>query len=130
MVLRMKDDVMYDVIIAGYGPVGATLANLLVQQGLRVAVLDREGGVYHLARAGHFDAEVMRVFQSIGVADRVEKESGITLGMRFLDADGALLMEWKRGGGKGPLGWVSDYMFHQPTLERTLRAKLGQSEQA
>jgi 3-(3-hydroxy-phenyl)propionate hydroxylase len=121
---------MYDVVIVGYGPVGATLANLLVQQGLRVAVLEREGGVYHLARAGHLDAEVMRVFQSIGIAETIERESGITLGMRFLDADGALLMEWKRGGGKGPLGWVSDYMFHQPTLEKTLRAKLAESPDA
>ena len=33
-------------------------------------------------------------------------------------------MEWRRGGDKGPFGWVSDYMFHQPDLERTLRAKL------
>ena len=121
---------LYDVVIVGYGPVGATLANLLVQQGLSVAILERESGVYHLARAGHFDAEVMRVFQSIGVADEVEAQSGITLGMRWLDADGALLMEWRRGGDKGPFGWVSDYMFHQPDLERTLRAKLSSSTRA
>lgn len=121
---------LYDVVIAGYGPVGATLANLLVQQGLSVAILDREAGVYHLARAGHFDAEVMRVFQSIGVADEVESQAGVTLGMRWLDADGALLMEWKRGGERGPYGWVSDYMFHQPDLERTLRARLAASTRA
>ncbi len=119
----------YDVVIVGFGPVGATLANLLTQQGLTVAILEREAGVYHLARAGHFDAEVMRVFQSIGVAAEVEAQSGITFGMRWLDADGALLMEWRRGGEKGPFGWVSDYMFHQPDLERTLRAKLNTSTQ-
>lgn len=118
---------VYDVVIVGYGPVGATLANLLVQQGLSVAILDREASVYHLARAGHLDAEVMRVFQGIGVAEEIEARSGITLGMRFLDADGAPLMEWKRGGEKGPYGWVSDYMFFQPNLERTLRAKLATS---
>ncbi len=122
-----KQSDLYDVVIVGYGPVGATLANLLVQQGLSVAILEREGGVYHLARAGHFDAEIMRVFQSIGVAEEVEADSGITTGMRWLDADGALLMEWRRGGDKGPYGWVSDYMFHQPDLERTLRARLGSS---
>ncbi|MGC2964523.1 3-(3-hydroxy-phenyl)propionate hydroxylase [Paraburkholderia sp. GV068] len=122
-----KDD-LYDVVLIGYGPVGATLANLLAAYGLSVAVVEREAGVYHLARAGHFDAEVMRVLQGIGVADEVESQSGITLGMRFLDADGALLMEWKRGGEKGPHGWVSDYMFHQPDLERTLRKKLASAE--
>lgn len=117
---------MYDVIIAGYGPVGATLGNMLGQRGLRVAILEREAGVYHLARAGHMDAEVMRVFQGIGVADTLEPKTGITRGMRFLDADGTLLMEWKRGGDKGPLGWVSDYMFHQPTLEGILRDQLAE----
>lgn len=125
--MSQQDTILYDVVIVGFGPVGATLANLLVQQGLSVAIVEREAGVYHLARAGHFDAEVMRVFQSIGVADEVEAQSGITLGMRFLDADGAVLMEWKRGGEKGALGWVSDYMFHQPNLERTLRNKLARS---
>lgn len=119
---------LYDVVIVGYGPVGATLANLLAAYGLSVAIVEREAGVYHLARAGHLDAEVMRVLQSIGVANEVESESGITLGMRFLDADGALLMEWKRGGEKGSYGWVSDYMFHQPNLERTLRNKLASAQ--
>lgn len=122
-----KQSDLYDVVIVGYGPVGATLANLLVQHGLSVAILEREAGVYHLARAGHFDAEIMRVFQSIGVAEEVEADSGITTGMRWLDADGAPLMEWRRGGDKGPYGWVSDYMFHQPDLERTLRARLADS---
>lgn len=117
---------MYDVIIAGFGPVGATLGLMLGERGLKVAILEREAGVYHLARAGHFDAEIMRVFQGIGIADTLEPRTGVTNGMRFVDADGALLMEWKRGGAKGPLGWVSDYMFHQPTLERILRDKLAQ----
>ncbi len=114
----------FDVAIVGYGPVGATLANLLVQQGLRVAVLEREGDVYHLSRAGHLDAEVMRVLQSIGIADEFEPDTGQTTGMRFVDADGKLLMEWKRGGERGPNGWVSDYMFYQPTLEGHMRKRL------
>ncbi len=124
------DSSLYDVVIVGYGPVGATLANLLVQQGLSVAIIEREASLYHLARAGHFDAEIMRVLQSIGVADAMEPQCGITTGMRFVDADGRLLMEWKRGGAKGPSGWVSDYMFHQPDLERLLRAKLAGSPRA
>ena len=60
---------MHDVAIVGYGPVGATLANLLGQAGLSVLVLEREPGVYHQPRAGHCDGEVMRVFQGIGLAD-------------------------------------------------------------
>ncbi|MBI2727530.1 MAG: bifunctional 3-(3-hydroxy-phenyl)propionate/3-hydroxycinnamic acid hydroxylase [Polaromonas sp.] len=115
----------FDVAIVGYGPVGATLANLLVQQGLRVAVLEREGDVYHLARAGHLDAEVMRVLQSIDIADAFEPDTGQTKAMRFVNGDGKLLMEWKRGGERGPNGWVSDYMFYQPTLEGHMRKRLA-----
>lgn len=121
---------VFDVIVLGYGPVGASLANLLVQQGMRVAVLEREASVYHLARAGHFDAEVMRIFQSIGIAEKLEPTTGISLASRFVDADGALLMESKRSTEKGPLGWVSDYMFFQPTLEAYLRTELEESEAA
>ena len=120
----MHSDAIRDVAIVGYGPVGATLANLLDRLGLSVTIVEREAGVYHLARAGHFDAEVMRVFQSVGLADAIEPDTGVSTGMRFVDACGATLMEWKRGGAPGPQGWVSDYMFHQPTLERRLRAGL------
>lgn len=118
---------IFDVVVLGCGPVGATLANLLVQQGLRVAVLERESSVYHLARAGHFDAEAMRVFQSLGIAEKVEETTGITVASRFVDADGALLMESRRQLEKGLLGWVSDYMFFQPTLELMLRQRLGET---
>ncbi|MDT4839146.1 3-(3-hydroxy-phenyl)propionate/3-hydroxycinnamic acid hydroxylase [compost metagenome] len=113
-----------DVAIVGFGPVGSTLANLLVQQGVKVAVLERESDVYHLARAGHLDAEVMRVLQSIGIADDFEPHTGQTKGMRFVDVDGNVLMEWKRGGERGANGWVSDYMFYQPTLETLLRDRV------
>jgi 3-(3-hydroxy-phenyl)propionate hydroxylase len=122
-----QDSEPFDVVVVGYGPVGATLANLLVQQGLSVAVVERDSGIYPLARAGHFDAEIMRVFQGIGVAAEVERATDVTHAMRFVDADGALLMEWRRGGAKGPLGWVSDYMFYQPVVERCLREQLVRS---
>ncbi len=57
-----------DVAIVGLGPTGATLANLLGLCGLSVLVLERETAIYDLPRAVHFDDEVMRVFQTVGVA--------------------------------------------------------------
>ena len=53
----------YDVAIVGFGPTGATLANLLGLCGLRVALLERERGIPRLPRAVHFDGEVMRIFR-------------------------------------------------------------------
>jgi 3-(3-hydroxy-phenyl)propionate hydroxylase len=116
---------MSDVAIIGYGPVGATLANLLGQLGVAVTVLEREGAAYHLPRAVHFDDEVMRVFQSIGLADDILPFTHLSPGMKFVGAKGELLIDWPRPAEVGPLGWYPSYRFHQPDLERVLRAGLA-----
>ena len=113
---------LVDVAIIGFGPAGATLANLLGQTGLSVAVLEKEAGIYPLPRAIHFDGEVMRIFQSIGLRREVEDISRAGLkGMHFVNAEGETLLI--RGGttALGPHGCASNYYFHQPELERVLR---------
>lgn len=114
----------YDVAIVGLGPTGATLANLLGQCGVKVLVVERESAAYHLPRAVHFDAEVMRVFQWIGIADQMEPLTAGHPGMRFVDKEGKLLLDWPRPQGVGPQGWRSNYRFHQPDLEKLLRCRL------
>ncbi|OUR80776.1 3-(3-hydroxyphenyl)propionate hydroxylase [Alphaproteobacteria bacterium 46_93_T64] len=111
----------YDVIIVGLGPVGATLANLLGKCGVRTLVLEKEARAYHLPRAVHFDDEVMRIFQSIGVADAIAEVVRVNVGMRFINKDGALLMDWPRPQEIGPNGWYASYRFHQPDIEEILR---------
>ncbi|MDH3742925.1 MAG: bifunctional 3-(3-hydroxy-phenyl)propionate/3-hydroxycinnamic acid hydroxylase, partial [Hyphomicrobiales bacterium] len=115
----------FDVVIIGLGPVGAALANLLGIFGLKTLVLEREAAIYDLPRAVHFDDEVMRIFQAIGVADEVASVARINPGMRFVDAEGTLLLDWPRPPGIGPNGWNSSYRFHQPDLEEILRRTLG-----
>ena len=51
----------YDVAIIGYGPTGATAANLLGRLGLKVVVIERDPDIYLRARAISIDEEVMRV---------------------------------------------------------------------
>ena len=114
----------YDVAIAGFGPTGAVLAGLAGLCGLRVAVLEREREILRLPRAVHFDGEVMRVFQTLGVADRVAAVSRINPGMRFVDPGGRLLLDWSRPQQVGPQGWYPSYRFHQPDLEAILRERL------
>ena len=73
---------LWDVAIVGYGPAGATLANLLGQYGLSVLVLEREAEIYPLPRAIHFDGEVMRVFETAGLRapiDRTRAGDGATV---------------------------------------------------
>lgn len=113
-----------DVVIVGLGPTGAVLANLLGICGVRVHVLERFAEPYPLPRAVHFDDEIMRVFQTIGVADQVAAIARVNVGMRFVDNDGNLLLDWPRPQQIGPHGWYPSYRFHQPELERILRAGL------
>ncbi len=61
----------YDVAVIGYGPTGATAANLLGQMGLTVLVVERDPDVYNRARAISTDEGVMRIWQSVGLADRL-----------------------------------------------------------
>ncbi|PTQ71879.1 bifunctional 3-(3-hydroxy-phenyl)propionate/3-hydroxycinnamic acid hydroxylase [Celeribacter persicus] len=118
----------YDVAIVGYGPAGATLAHLLGQCGLKTIVLERESAAYHLPRAVHFDAEVMRVFQWIGIAEEMEPKTAKHPGMRFVDPAGKLLLDWPRPQGEGPQGWRANYRFHQPDLEDVLRTHMAERE--
>ena len=115
----------HDVAIVGYGPVGATLANFLGLAGLRVVVLERDTAPYSLPRAVQFDDEVMRVFQTLGLAEAVRKNTRVNPGMRFVNADGKLMLDWSRPMEIGPNGWPASFRFHQPALERTLREGVG-----
>ncbi len=113
---------MKDVAILGYGPVGALLANLLGQAGLSVAVYERDTAIYSLPRAVHFDGEVMRIFQSVGLADRIAAMARpSSQGMHFVNTEGRTLMVRRGIDGPGPHGWPNNWYFHQPALEQILR---------
>ena len=110
-----------DVAIVGCGPVGVVLAGLLARRGVRVVAFDRDVDPFPLPRAAHFDHEIMRVFQELGVADEIAASTIVTPGMDFLTADREVLMSM-RGGSRTPSGWPGSILFHQPGVERSLRA--------
>ena len=116
-----ESSTIHDVAIVGYGPVGALLANLLGRDGMRCVVLEREREVYRLPRAVHFDHEIMRIFQSVGLSDALATGTSPILGYEFLNADREVLFDFGVGQQITHQGWRGDYMFHQPTLEATLR---------
>src|SRR4030095_15297286 len=109
-----------DVAIIGYGPVGAALANLLGMSGLEVVVLEREPSLYHLPRAVSLGGEGMRLFQTIGLAERLLPRLNVSRNIRHVNADGKLLLLIARSG-TGPEGWNNAYRFYQPELESVLR---------
>ena len=115
------DVARFDVAIVGYGPTGATLANLLGAQGLRVAVIEREPDLLPLPRAVHFDGEVMRLLETAGLAEALVPRIRPSGGMRYVNTAGQIMLERAPAVGAGPHGWANNYLFHQPDLEYALR---------
>lgn len=116
----------FDVMICGLGPTGATLAGLLGQRGLRVAVFDRLPDLYPLPRAIGLDQEAMRIVQELGVADRVSDFVAPYRPSEYLGVDGALIKRLDTLPEPHMLGWAPNYVFDQPAFERAMRARLGE----
>ena len=115
-----------DVLIAGGGPTGVTLAILLAQQGLSVLVAEKEDDIYPLPRAAHLDHESMRILQAVDVADAVAATSRTTDRYDFLTADGQVLLRFDGSARTGPGGWPGANMIHQPSVEAALRQRLAE----
>jgi 3-(3-hydroxy-phenyl)propionate hydroxylase len=101
---------------------GALAANLLGRAGLRVVVLEKEREHYPLPRAVHLDHEMMRLFQTAGVIDRVLADMVATDGHLHVGADHGVIRYMGTVGKPKPFGWSNDYFFYQPELEAHLRA--------
>lgn len=73
----------------------------------------------------HFDGEVMRIFQSAGLAEKVAAVvRSSSRGMHFVNGEGSTLMIRRGIDGPGPYGWAGNWYFHQPILEGVLRKGL------
>ncbi|MFJ8113698.1 bifunctional 3-(3-hydroxy-phenyl)propionate/3-hydroxycinnamic acid hydroxylase [Streptomyces sp. NPDC096132] len=113
------EDLPYDVAVIGYGPTGVTAANLLGQLGLRVVVLERDAEVYSRARAISTDEEVIRIWQRVGLADRLKQDMLAERPLDFVDARGRTFLSacpTSRGHGHPPQMFI-----YQPALEQVLR---------
>lgn len=115
----------YEVAIVGCGPVGAIAANLFGHAGLRTLVIEREAEPYPLPRAVHIDHEMMRIFQSAGLADAVRPLMREAQGHIHIGADGGVIRYLGSAGLPKRFGWANDYFFFQPELERVMQAGLA-----
>jgi 3-(3-hydroxy-phenyl)propionate hydroxylase len=114
-----------DVAIIGFGPVGATLAALLGQRGLRVAVFDKSEQIYPLPRAFALDHEALRVFQEIGIAGTLAPHMTPYRPTIYQGSDGEPIQHFDMGPSPYPLAWAPSYTFNQPALEASLRQTVG-----
>jgi 3-(3-hydroxy-phenyl)propionate hydroxylase len=116
----------FDVVVVGCGTTGLTLARLLTSAGVRVAVVDRWRLPVSYPRATHLDDEIMRVFQTLGLAHMEPGFTGVGF-YRFVDPKGRVVMEFDMHLGLTTQGWQSDYMFQQPDWESAMRGLVQES---
>jgi 3-(3-hydroxy-phenyl)propionate hydroxylase len=109
---------VYDVVIVGLGPTGLVLAHGLGQRGHRVLVLEREPQFYGNARAVYTDGECMRIFQSIGMAERLAADMLQDAPVQMVLPSGEVLFQIKNT--ERPHGWPANNFFYQPLLETAL----------
>lgn len=113
-----------DVAIVGCGPVGAAAANFLGMYGLRCAVLERETTAHGQPRAFSCDDEALRIYQQIGLVDRLLADMRPAGKVDYAGVDGRLFADIELGQVESGSGYRPLYFFHQPTLEAALREGL------
>lgn len=113
-----------DVVIAGLGPTGLVLAHILGKRGHQVLVLEREPVFYGNARAVYTDDECMRIFQSIDMAEELQKDMLVDTPVQLIRPDGTVIAQYTPL--KRPFGWSVVNFYYQPYLETSLTNALAQ----
>src|SRR5215831_1435285 len=114
-------DVVFDtdVLVVGYGPVGAMAALLLGRAGVDCMVVDSRREIYPLPRAVAADEEVLRMLSAAGLQHAVA-DMLPNCGAQFVDRSGRTMLRIRLRDSDSGLPALA--LFRQPTLESTLRA--------
>lgn len=110
-----------EVVIIGLGPVGAVAANLAGAAGFDTLVIDRDAAPFALPRAIVFDAEIMRIFDSIGLADELAQITRPLGGSVYLGTDHRPIRVFRSPGPAHAHAWAPSNLFYQPQLETAIR---------
>ncbi len=112
-----------DVAIVGYGPVGAVLACLLGEAGLRTVVIDQAETIYDKPRAVALDHEIARVLQGLGLGEALSGCSEAFTDSVYFGADGRVIKRLTMLPEPHPQSWTPSMVFLQPQLEAAVRTK-------
>ncbi len=109
-----------DVAVVGYGPTGVTAALTLAHAGVSVLALERDRDIYPRARAVTINDWTMRIFQSLGIDERVTRVIEPQRALRWVTYDGTELMRVEHP--PSTLGVKPRfYNIYQPVMEQELR---------
>lgn len=111
-----------DVLVVGFGPVGAAVACLLGKLGVRTLVIDRAADILQMPRAIALDNEALRILQMAGLREGAFQIRAIPR-VRYLSPYAG---EFARINSCGSLdGHPRLVTFYQPELERALRDSIA-----
>ncbi|ATF90014.1 MULTISPECIES: bifunctional 3-(3-hydroxy-phenyl)propionate/3-hydroxycinnamic acid hydroxylase [Burkholderia] len=119
--MTMERNSHYEVVVVGFGPSGAVAAGLLGQRGRKVLCVDRAREVYDKPRAIAVDHEIMRVFQGLGVVERIAEHVAVFPPSEYYGVDGQLIKRIDTVPKPWPLGYMPTMVFTQPPVEAALR---------
>ncbi|MDO5696715.1 MAG: bifunctional 3-(3-hydroxy-phenyl)propionate/3-hydroxycinnamic acid hydroxylase [Dermatophilus congolensis] len=112
-----------DVAVIGYGPTGVVAALTLASKGASVVALEREADIYSRARAVTVNDWTMRIFQDLGIGDRVDRVIEPQRALRWVTYDGNEIMRIEHPPSSlgPPDGNSRFYNIYQPSMEAELR---------
>lgn len=109
-----------DVAVIGFGPVGAVLAGLLGNHGLRVLVIEKDEAVFPLPRAAHVDHTGLRTIQELGCLGDLLPKMIRNKRLDLLDAERRVLARIP-ADQKSISGLPTSVYFYQPEFDTALR---------
>ncbi|MDX6740644.1 bifunctional 3-(3-hydroxy-phenyl)propionate/3-hydroxycinnamic acid hydroxylase [Actinocorallia sp. A-T 12471] len=112
-----------DVLIAGAGPVGLALANLLGGYGRSVVVVEARDELIDYPRGVGLDDESFRTVQAMGLVSEVSRHTVPHHIVRLVNGRGRVLVTNDPAGE--PLGWPRKHGFIQPLVDRELLGGLA-----
>jgi len=113
---------VYEVAIVGFGPTGAIAAGLLGKKGIRTFVCDKLHDVYDKPRAIALDHEIARVFQHLGLMEKIQPFLEPFTDSVFYGVDGQMIKRMSTVMPPYPLAHLPSMVFTQPPVEKVLRA--------
>ena len=111
----------FQVVVVGFGPTGVVATSLLGAEGLRTLAIDKQKDVYDKPRAIAIDHEILRIFDNLGVAERVLPYVAPFPASQHFGAQGQLIRRIDMVPEPYPLGYTPTMVFTQPPVEAALR---------
>lgn len=112
------DTIDTDVLIAGTGPTGLVLANLLGARGIDVTIVDKRADLIDYPRGVGLDDESYRTIQAMDLLKEVEPYTLPHHVMRIVNGKGEVIMTNDPQGE--PFGHPRKYGFLQPLVDRVM----------